>query len=79
MTLLCLVHIRKRKCMSKKGVCDVIFMATSSFDKNVIINKNNQKSLIEIIDKQYDTKKSFSGIRKIEKLNKNEIKNMFNK
>lgn len=54
-------------------------MATSSFDRNVSINKKNYESLENIVSKQYDVKKSFFGIKKIESLDVEEIKKRFNK
>lgn len=54
-------------------------MATSSFDRNVIIRKNNIKSLDEIVEKQYNKTVNLTQIRTIKLLKKDELKEYIGK
>lgn len=52
-------------------------MATSSFDRNVIINQDNYESLLDIINDDTPVKVSFEGVRKIELIPKEEMDKWF--
>lgn len=52
-------------------------MATSSFDRNVIINKENYESLEKIIEDKSSVNVDFKSMRKIELVTKENIKLFF--
>ncbi len=52
-------------------------MATSSFNRNVIINKDNIESLIDIVEDETPIKVDFKGVRKIELVRKEDLHKYF--
>ena len=52
-------------------------MATSSFNRDVVINQDNYESLLEIIHDDNPKMASFEGVRKIELIPKEEINKWF--
>lgn len=54
-------------------------MATSSFDRNVVIGKNNVKSLEKIIENQFNKTVNLSQVRTLKTVKRNELKNYISK
>lgn len=52
-------------------------MATSSFNRDVVINQDNYESLLEIIHDDTPVKVSFEGVRKIELVKKEDLGKWF--
>ena len=52
-------------------------MATSSFGRSITIDKNNYKSLHDIINDKTKSMTSFKNMRKIELVKKEDIKKWF--
>ena len=55
----------------------VDFMATSSFNRNVKITKDNYQSLLDIVNDDAPIKASFEGVRKIELVKKEDLGKWF--